>query len=153
MEEMRRKDRATTQEEAIALLNRNEYGVLSCVSKDGEPYGIPLSYCVVDDFIYFHCATEGKKLEHFKHNKSVSFCVVGNTEILPDKFSTKYESVIVSGKIEEVFDDKKQIGLEGLVHKYSPEFIDKGITYIASAKEETKVFRIKIDSLTGKARK
>ncbi len=150
---MRRADRAITQEEAIALLNRGEYGILSTVSKNGEPYGLPLSYCVVDDSIYFHCAVDGKKLEHFKNNKSVSFCVVGNTEILQSKFSTKYESVILSGKIEESFDDEKQIGLEGLVHKYSPEFIDKGITYIASALEETKVFRIKITNLSGKARK
>ncbi len=150
---MRRADRAITREEATALLNIGEYGVLSTVSENGEPYGIPLSYCVVDESIYFHCATEGNKLDHFKHNKLVSFCVVGNTEILPAKFSTKYKSVIVSGKIEESFDAEKQKGLEGLLHKYSPEFIDKGITYIASAKEETKVFRIKIDSLTGKARK
>ena len=150
---MRRADRAITQEEAIALLNRGEYGILSTVSKNGEPYGLPLSYCVVDDSIYFHCAVDGKKLEHFKNNKSVSFCVVGNTEILQSKFSTKYESVILSGKIEESFYDEKQIGLEGLVHKYSPEFIDKGITYIASALEETKVFRIKITNLSGKARK
>lgn len=153
MNSMRRADRAITQEEAIVLLNKGEYGILSTVSKDGEPYGLPLSYCIIDDSIYFHCATEGKKLEYFKYNNSVSFCVVGTTEILPAKFSTKYESIIVTGNIEESFDDEKLKGLEGLLHKYSPEFINKGITYIASAKEETKVFKISINNITGKARK
>jgi len=153
MNELRRKDRAITQEEATTLLNSGEYGILSTVSESGEPYGIPLSYCIIDNSIYFHCAVVGKKLEHFKHNNSVSFCVVGNTEILPDKFSTKYESIIVSGKIEEVFDDEKQIGLEGLLHKYSPKFLDEGIVYIKRATEKTKVFRINIISLTGKSRK
>ncbi len=153
MNELRRKDRAITNEEAITILNKGEYGILSTVSDNGEPYGIPLSYCVIDNSIYFHCAVEGKKLEHFKNNKSVSFCVVGSTEILPNKFSTKYESVIISGNIEEVFDDEKQVGLEGLLHKYSPEFLEKGIIYIESATEKTKVFRINITNLTGKARK
>jgi len=153
MNELRRKDRAITQEEATTLLNSGEYGILSTISESGEPYGIPLSYCIIDNSIYFHCAVVGKKLEHFKHNNSVSFCVVGNTEILPDKFSTKYESVIASGKIEEVFDDEKQIGLEELLHKYSPNFLDEGIIYVKRATEKTKVFRINITSLTGKSRK
>ena len=153
MNELRRKDRAITQEEAITLLNKGEYGILSTVSENGEPYGIPLSYCFIDSSIYLHCAVEGKKLEHFKHNKSVSFCVVGSTEILQNKFSTKYESAVVSGKIEEVFDDYKQIGLEGLLNKYSPNFLDEGIMYIERTAEKTKVFRISIANLTGKARK
>jgi nitroimidazol reductase NimA-like FMN-containing flavoprotein (pyridoxamine 5'-phosphate oxidase superfamily) len=100
MQELRRKDRAITEEEAIALLNKAEYGVLSTVTENGKPYGVPLNFCIIDHRIYFHCAIEGQKIENIKQNESVSFCAVGNTEILPDKFGTKYESVIVSGKNE-----------------------------------------------------
>lgn len=153
MKELRRKDRAITEEEAIALLNKAEYGVLSTVSENGEPYGVPLNFCVIDHCIYFHCAVEGQKIENIKQNKSVSFCAVGNTEIMPDKFGTKYESVIVSGEVEEVFDMNKQLALEGLLHKYSPEFIDKGIKYIEDLIEKTRVFKITINKLTGKARR
>jgi hypothetical protein len=153
MKELRRKDRAITEEEAIALLNKAEYGVLSTVTENGEPYGVPLNFCVIDHCIYFHCAVEGRKIDNIKQNKSVSFCAVGNTEILPDKFGTKYESVIVSGEVEEVFDMNKQLVLEGLLHKYSPEFIDKGIKYIEDLKEKTRVFKITTNKLTGKARK
>ena len=153
MKELRRKDRAITEEEAIALLNKAEYGVLSTVAENGEPYGVPLNFCVIDHCIYFHCAIEGQKIDNIKQNKSVSFCAVGNTEILPDKFGTKYESVIVSGEVEEVFDMNKQLALEGLLHKYSSEFIDQGIKYIEGLKEKTRVFQIPIKKLTGKARK
>lgn len=52
--------------------------------------------------------------------------MVGKAEVLPDKFVTKYESVIVSGEVEEVFDHEKQTALEGLLHKYSSKFIEKG---------------------------
>ena len=153
MKEMRRKDRAITEDESLVLLNKAEYGVLSTVNENGEPYGVPLNFCVIDHCIYFHCAVEGQKIDNIKQNESVSFCVVGNTEILPDKFGTKYESVIVSGEVEEVFDMNKQLALEGLLHKYSIEFIDQGIKYIEGLKEKTRVFKITINKLTGKARK
>lgn len=153
MKELRRKDRIITQEEAMVLLNKAEYGVLSTVTENGKPYGVPLNFCIIDHFIYFHCAIEGQKIDNIKKNKSVSFCVVGNTEILPDKFGTKYESVIVSGEVEEVFDINKKTALEGLLQKYSSEFFDKGIKYIEGLREKTRVFKITINNLTGKARK
>ena len=153
MKELRRQDRAITEEEALALLNQAEYGVLSTVTETGKPYGVPLNFCVMDRCIYFHCAVEGQKIDNIKHNKSVSFCAVGNTEILPDKFGTKYESVIVSGEVEEVLDMNKQLALEGLLHKYSLEFINQGIKYIEGLKEKTRVFKITINKLSGKARK
>ena len=151
MKEMRRKELAVTEEESTALLNKGEYGVLSTASKDGEPYGIPLSYCVIDNCIYFHCAVEGQKIDNIEQNKSVSFCVVGNTKVLPADFGTKYESVIAAGEIEEVFETDKQTGLEGLLQKYSPGYREKGLEYIATLWEKTKVFKISINRLTGKA--
>jgi len=153
MKELRRKDRAITKDEAIALLNRAEYGVLSTVTENGKPYGVPLNFCMIDRCIYFHCAVEGQKIDNIKKNKSVSFCAVGNTEILPEKFGMIYESVIVSGEVEEVFDMNKQIAMEGMLHKYSPDYFDKGIKYIEGLKEKTRVFKITINTLTGKARR
>ncbi len=153
MKELRRKDRAIPEEEAIAILHKAEYGVLSSVTADGKPYGVPLSFCLIDRCLYFHCAVEGQNIDNIRQNNSVSFCAVQNTEVLPDKFATKYESVIVAGEVEEVFDLNKQIALEGLLHKYSSEFFDKGLKYIEGLKEKTRVFKIAIAELTGKARK
>ena len=153
MKQLRRKDRAIPQEEAMAILNKAEYGVLSTVSEDRIPYGVPLNFCIIDGYIYFHCALEGQKIDNITQNSSISFCAVGNTKILPDEFTTNYESAIVSGKVEEVVDINKQIALEGLLHKYSPEFFDNGIEYIETLRKKARVFRISIDRLTGKARK
>ncbi len=153
MKELRRKNRAITEEEAVNLLNNAEYGVMSTATKTGKPYGVPLNFCFIDHCIYFHCAVEGQKMDNIKQNKSVSFCIVGKTEILPDKFGTRYESVIVSGAIEEVSGNNKQGALEGLLHKYSQDFFDKGIKYIDGLREKTRVFKIIINTLTGKARR
>jgi len=153
MKELRRTDRAISEEEARTLLENAEYGVLSVSSYKGEPYGVPLSFCIIDNCIYFHSAIEGQKIDCIEQNKSVSFCVVGKTGILPGKFSTLYESVIVSGEATEVFNETKRVALEGLVRKYSPNFMNKGLKYIDASKEKTRVFKIDIKKLTGKARK
>ncbi len=150
---LRRQERGITESEARELLERGEYGILSTCDTAGQPYGIPLSYCVIDNAIYFHCAVEGHKLKNLAANSRVSFCVVGTTEVLPDKFATRYESVVVSGKATEVFDREKQLGLEGLLPKYSAGFVAEGLDYINAASEETRVFKISIDTICGKARR
>ena len=153
MAELRRKDRAITEAEAKALLRKAEYGILSTVSDDGQPYGVPLNFCIVENSIYFHCAIEGRLIENIKNNCSVSFCIVGNTEILPDKFGMRYESTIVSGNIEEVFDGQKQIGLEGFLVKYSSDFMEQGREYIEKLGERTRVFKMAICDISGKAKR
>jgi nitroimidazol reductase NimA-like FMN-containing flavoprotein (pyridoxamine 5'-phosphate oxidase superfamily) len=45
----------------MALLKRGEYGILSTSDKNNRPYGIPVNYVVMEESIFFHCATEGQK--------------------------------------------------------------------------------------------
>jgi nitroimidazol reductase NimA-like FMN-containing flavoprotein (pyridoxamine 5'-phosphate oxidase superfamily) len=142
-----------TASEARELLERGEFGVLSTCDADGQPYGIPLSYCVINDAVYFHCAVEGHKLKNIETDNRVSFCVTGTTEVLPDQFATRYECVIISGRATEVSDETKQQALEGLVAKYSAEFHTKGLDYIATRNKQTRVFRISIEAISGKARR
>ncbi|KAB0666671.1 pyridoxamine 5'-phosphate oxidase family protein [Oryzomonas japonica] len=151
--ELRRKERALTEPEAREILERGEYGILSTCDPDGQPYGIPLSYCFENDAIYFHCAVEGHKLNNIAADSRVSFCVVGTTEVLPDQFATRYESVVISGRATEAFDEEKQRALEGLLAKYSAEFRLPGLDYIEAMRELTRVFRVSIEDISGKARR
>ncbi len=150
---MRRKDRLITNEETFSILEKGEYGILSAVSSDHEPYGVPLNYCLIDGCIYFHCALEGTIINNINNNPKVSFCVVGKTEVLPDQFDTKYESCIVQGLASESFGEEKQLALEGLVHKYSENFFSEGLKYIEKLKDKSRVFKVSIESISGKARK
>lgn len=142
-----------SDEEAFSILGKGEYGVLSTVSPDHEPYGVPLNYCLINGYIYFHCAVEGRKIENMRHNPRVSFCVVGRTEVMPEKFGTRYESCIVVGLASEAFGTEKQISLEGLIRKYSGAFFSEGLTYIEKSGDKTRVFKTVIESISGKARK
>lgn len=149
---MRKSKRETTESDALSILEKGEYGVMSTIDRTGkEPYGLPLNYCLIDRCIYFHCAAEGKKIDCLKANPGVSFCVVGKTEVQPKAFTTKYESCIVKGLAGEVFDEEKQTALEGLISKYAKAFIAEGVDYIKRVGPETTVYRIKIESITGKA--
>ena len=150
---IRRKDREISDSEAKAILLSGEYGILSTVSPGGQPYGVPLNYTYTGDAIYFHCAVEGRKLVNLQANKNVSFCVVGRTEVLPDKFATKYESVIVFGEACEVTEGEKQKGLTELLKKYSFGSMKEGQEYIAASGHKTRVYKIVIESITGKARR
>jgi nitroimidazol reductase NimA-like FMN-containing flavoprotein (pyridoxamine 5'-phosphate oxidase superfamily) len=150
---MRRADRALTEEESLEILQKGEYGILSTVSPDGQPYGVPVSFAYAEQGLYFHCAVEGHKLENLTLNPRVSFCVVGQTEVLPDKFATRYESAIIFGRAVEVSGDEKHAGLTELLKKYSPEFLEKGEHYIESDIQKTRVFKIEIEALSGKARR
>ena len=150
---MRRKDRLITDAETFSILEKGEYGVLSTVSADKEPYGVPLNYCFMNECVYFHCAVDGRKVHNIINNPRVSFCVVGETEVLPDKFATNYESCIVQGLAAEISGEEKQSALEGLVHKYSAEFVAEGVKYIEKLKDKTRVFKISIESISGKARR
>ena len=153
MKNIRRKDRETDADEATRLLTEGEYGVLSTVGKSGMPYGVPMSYTYRDGCVYFHCAMKGHKLANLDDNPRVSFCVVGRTKILPDKFATEYESVIISGVASEVEGAERLDALVSLLEKYSPDFIEEGKRYIEQKDSVTKVIRIEIDSLSGKARR
>ena len=150
---IRRADLAIPDGETREILRAGEYGVLSTVSEDGQPYGVPVSYSYADDVIYFHCALEGHKLENLSGNNKVSFCVVGRTQVLPEKFATNYESVIVFGHAFEVTDAEKHTGLVEILKKYSPAHIDKGRRYIEGDGDKAKVYKIVIESMTGKSRK
>ncbi|WP_231875317.1 pyridoxamine 5'-phosphate oxidase family protein [Desulfuromonas sp. DDH964] len=150
---MRRKDRELAVDAAMELLARGEYGVLSTTDIDGQPYGIPVSYAYRHPAIYIHCAPEGHKLDNLHFNPKVSFCVVGKTRVLPELFSTEYESVIAFGVAAEVAGAEREKALVWLLEKYSPQQITAGEAYIASTGHLAKVIKLEITALSGKARR
>lgn len=153
MKNIRRVDREITSQESKCILDNAEYGVLSTISKDGQPYGVPLSYVYKNECIYFHCAISGHKLENIENNSNVSFCVVGKTKVLPDKFGTEYESAVVFGVASEVNGTERHDALLWLLEKYCSDFIEEGKQYIEQKDKITKVFKIEINQISGKARR
>ena len=105
---MRRNKQALCQEECEQVLRRATSGVLSLISLDGFPYGVPLSYALVDGVIVFHGALEGQKIDCIRRDNRASFCVVDADDVIPEKYTTAYRSVIVKGRIAIVTDEKQK---------------------------------------------
>lgn len=149
--EMRRKDREIGREEIEEILVKGEYGFLSTISGNGYPYVVPISFVYYNNSIYFHCATDGHKLENIKNNNKVSFSVAVDTEVLPRKFTTKYQSIIAFGTAREIEGDLKEEALFELIKKYSQQFLTEGKKYLDNAKDKTRVMKIEIEHITGKS--
>lgn len=150
MKELRRKDKQITIEDAKDVLANASYGILSTVGEGDQPYGVPLNFVYRDDTIYFHCALTGHKLDNLESNPKVSFCVVGNVEILPSDFSTNYVSTMVFGIASEAEGEERHKALMWLLEKYSPDFIEEGKKYVHKLDNVTKVIKIKVQHLSGK---
>ena len=70
-------------------------------------------------------ALEGYKLELLNQNPNASFCVIDQDEILPEKFTTKYKSVIVQGKITVADEHEKRNAITHLAKSMPRILIQK----------------------------
>lgn len=153
-EDIRRKDHLMDEHRALELLRQCEYGILSMTGDDGLPYGIPVNY-VWDgqESLYVHCAPEGKKLRSISLHPEVSFCVIGKVHLLPDKFSTERESVVLKGTAHiGLSAEEKLHALHLLVDKLSPDFQEAGYRYAEKALHRVEIIRIDCQAFAGKSK-
>ena len=150
---MRRKDRQQTREFALNILQNCEYAVLSTVGEDGMPYAVPVSPVMCGDFVYIHCAPEGRKLDNIRFNKNVCLVCVGKTRLLPEKYTTEYESAISFGECEIIEDETEKIfALRKLCEKYAPNNMDAFDSAIQRSLHRTAICKISIKEISGKAK-
>jgi nitroimidazol reductase NimA-like FMN-containing flavoprotein (pyridoxamine 5'-phosphate oxidase superfamily) len=149
---IRRSDRAVTEDQARHILARAEHGVLATVGADGWPYAVPVNHVLAGDVLYIHCALEGHKLENLAHEERVSFCAVAEATVLPATLSTLYESAVVFGRAALVTDPaEKQRALELLAVRFCGALTPAAVEVIATSGSRTAVVRIRIEGITGKA--
>ncbi len=152
----RRKDRTLSANDSWALLDAAEYGVLSLTSPDGSPYGVPLNFVRDGGTLILHGALEGRKIDSLRHDPHVSFCVVGDHEVLRERFSTRYSSVIVSGHGVLLDDDTAKLdALRKLCERFAPENgpnpRDAAERFAAAHLARTAIILVHIDIISGKA--
>lgn len=149
---MRRIKNELSIESVRTLLKSAEYGTLALNTPENFPYSLPMSYVFHDNAIYLHGAKEGFKMKSLLTNPKVSFSVVGKTQILPEKFTTKYESVIVFGRVLLLEEGpEKREALFKFIKKYSSDFLAEGQAYIERSGNATAIIKIDIEHMTGKS--
>ena len=154
---MRRADREVTDRNDILKIV-DQCDCLHLALMDGDyPYVIPMNFGYEDDgeklVIYFHGATEGEKLELIAKNSHAAFSMSCAHELVPAKTpcatTFKFESVCGRGLIHMVEGDEKMHALSVIMTQYDKE---KTYTFEEKHARAVSVFRLDVESFTGKSR-
>ena len=153
---MRRKDREVTDvNEIIGMIEKCDVCRLAMIDHD-KPYIVPMnfgfSFKDATITLYFHCATEGRKIDVLKANQNVCLemdcgheLIAGNTGC---SCSMAYESVIGNGKAEFLEGAQaKTFALTQIMKKYTDrsafDFDEKVLTHLCA-------FQVVVSDFTGK---
>ena len=148
---MRLKEQEITDRGVIdEIIGRAQACHLSMVDGD-KPYTVPMSFGYDGSNLYFHCAGEGKKLDVLKKNSNVCVCFVVDLKLAPSDaacgWGIDYKSIIAFGKAEFLIDMEEKKAALGFVMK---QYTDKVFEFPPPAVAKTMVFKVPIDSITGK---
>jgi nitroimidazol reductase NimA-like FMN-containing flavoprotein (pyridoxamine 5'-phosphate oxidase superfamily) len=149
--EMRRSKQRLPREVAVEILERNTSGVLALSGDEGYPYAVPMSYVYADGKIYFHSAKNGHKIDAIQRNEKASFCVIDQDQIVPEKYTTFFRSVIVFGRLRLVEDMEEMRRIAAtLAMKYSADFKEGIPKEINASIRNMAVLELTIDHITAK---
>lgn len=149
--EMRRSKQRLPREVAVEILERNTSGVLALSGDAGYPYAVPMSYVYAEGKIYFHSAKNGHKIDAIQRNEKASFCVIDQDQIVPEKYTTFFRSVIVFGRLRLVEDMEEMRRIAAtLVMKYSADFKEGIPKEINASIRNMAVLELTIDHITAK---
>ena len=142
------------------MLAKIEFGVM--VIPDGEPYGVPISFCYEEGEIYFHGAKSGRKYHLLKENPKVSFSATKIYSYIPSYFLNNtmiptqfFFSVYLSGTFETITDyQRKKCILKSLVQKYEShnDSLDMDLGQFKGQERGVFVGVIKVESQSIKAK-
>ena len=83
----------------------------------------------------------------------MSFCVVGRTQVIPEKFTAAYESIVMRCVAHIALSpEERMYALELLIAKYSPNVMEIGRKYAEKSFHRTEIIRLEIVSMTGKCK-
>jgi nitroimidazol reductase NimA-like FMN-containing flavoprotein (pyridoxamine 5'-phosphate oxidase superfamily) len=149
--EMRRSKQRLPREVAVEILERNTSGVLALSGDEGYPYAVPMSYVYADGKIYFHSAKNGHKIDAIQRNEKASFCVIDQDQIVPEKYTTFFRSVIVFGRLRLVEDVEEMRRIAAtLAMKYSADFKEGIPKEINASIRNMAILELTIDHITAK---
>lgn len=140
-------------EKAIEILKNSKYGILSTSSKDNIPYGVAINYFYneKENAVYFHTKRIGTKINNIKNNSNVSLFILAAEEVIPERYITHYESIIVSGKAYIIIDEKEiREELISLCDKLAPNIVERRQEVIDKYINAVCIVKINIESITGK---
>ena len=148
---MRRNDKEITDSAVMESIIRKATVCRLAMAKDNQPYVVPMCFGYEDNALYFHSATEGKKLDILKENNRVCFEMDIGQEIVPSdsacQWGMTYYSIIGSGKASFLTArDQKRQALDVIMKHYTGDTY----TYTNAAVDRITIIKVKIQHMSGK---
>ncbi len=149
--EIRRKKQQLSDDECREILETGKTAVLAVHGDDDYPYTIPLNYVYYEGNIFFHCAKTGHKLDAIERNHKVSICVIKQDDVVQQKFTTYYKSVVCFGRAEMVLDTEEiKEATTVLSEKYCPDHLEGIPAELEKGFPALAVVKITPEFITGK---
>lgn len=152
---MRRTEREVSEIQEIEEIIMKADVCRIAFANDNIPYIVTMNFGYSggdQPYLYFHCATEGRKLEMIKKNNYVCFEMDTDHKIYKGEkgcdWGMKYSSVVGFGKISVLKDMVSGIeGLNCIMAHYSDR---KDFSYDEKNLEITTILRLDVQEMTGK---
>mgnify|MGYP006387025089 CR=1 FL=1 len=142
---------------ALEVFDKAPYITVSMSGADGIPYGLPLSLVRTDErTFWFHCATEGRKLDILKANPRVFLSAVTRCRPMrgpkDGSFTLQYKSAVAFGRAEMVTNEaEKTHALRLICQRFLPHHMAAFEPSVARSLGRTAVVRITLtEPPTGK---
>lgn len=152
---MRRTDKEISDKVLISQIIDNSQVCRLGLAMGNTPYILPVSFGYDGTAIYFHTAKEGRKIVFLAANNRVCFEFEHGVQVIrhdsnPCKWTFSFQSVIGYGTVLELTESPEKIeGLNHIMKHYS----GRGWPISANETEDIRVWRIAIESLSGKQSK
>lgn len=146
---MRRFRQELSENESLGILKKGKVAVLAVAGDNDYPYAVPINYVYDKGKVFLHSASQGHKIDALKKNPKCSLGIIDKDDVIPEKFTSYFRSVIAFGKAEFVTSEETKIyALQLLCEKYSPGFnpseeINKCIKSVT-------IIEIRLEKITGK---
>jgi len=151
---MRRTDREIQSRETIDQIIAVAGVCRLGLSNLDQPYIVPVSFGYDGKAIYFHTATEGRKIDYMTANPRVCFemeqdvHVIRNEE-LACKWGQSFSSVIGFGWVHEITDHP---GRKAAMNQVMQHYSGRQWDFDPETFAKVRLWRISIEELTGKRR-
>ncbi len=149
---IRRRDREITDQQTLRYILKNTKYITIALCNNNEPYLVSLShgYDEQHNCLYFHCATEDKKIEYMKANDKVWGQAISNYEI-KGECEYIYTCVHFSGKITLLEDATEKFeALECIIRQLSINPEERIARVKPEKLQKTNVGKITIAYMSGK---
>ena len=110
----RRADREITDLNEIQRILENGKFCTIAMARENEPYLVSLSYGYdkANKRLYFHCASEGEKLDYIYKNPYVCATIIEDHGYMAEDCDHLYSLLIIRGKMDLAADISEKIRLE-----------------------------------------